>query len=158
MRSKNLHTFIRSSMKDLANTLSLFFLRRLFSGRASFTGTVCTCRYPSLLFPFLGRSQRYAVDLESKNPRFFNSECKSSKVVTVRRHSILRRSSVAELASTILTIAESNSGWSYSIHGLLCSFLLNDLNNDAASSFSLKSLLMRCFSFNRSSLCRFASL
>ena len=114
----------------------LAFLRRLFSGRVSFTGTVRTCRYPSLVFPHQGRSRRYIADLESENPRFFNSECKSSEVVTVHRHSILRRSSVAELASTILTIVESNSGWSYSIRGLSCSFPLNDLNNDAASLFS----------------------
>ena len=110
------------------------------------------------MFPLLGRSRRYVADLESENLRFFNSECKSSKVVTVRRHSILRRSSVAELASSILTIVESNSGWSYSIRGLPCSFLLNDLNNDAASLFSSQTLLMPSFSFNRRSLCRFASL
>ena len=80
------------------------------------------------------------------------------KIVTVRRHFILRRSSVAELASTILTIVESNSGWSYSIRGLPCSFLLNDLNNDAASLFSSQTLLMPSLSFNRRSLCRFDSL
>ena len=101
LRSKKLHTFIRPSVKDLANILSLFFLCRLFSGRVSFTGTVCTCRYPSLVFPILGRSRRYVADLKCENPRFFNSECKSARVVTVRRHSILHRSSAAELASTI---------------------------------------------------------
>ena len=99
------------------------------------------------MFPFLGRSQRYVAKLESKNPIFFDSKCKSSKVVTVRRHSILRRPSVAELACTILVIVESNSGWSYSIRGLPFSFLLNDLNNDAASLFSSQTLLMSCLSF-----------
>ena len=81
------------------------------------------------MFPLLGRSRRYVADLESENLRFFNSECKSPKVVTVRRHSILRRSSVAELASTILAIVESNSGWLYSVRGLSCFFLLNGLKN-----------------------------
>ena len=76
----------------------------------------------------------------------------------MRRHSILRRSSVAELFSNILTIVESNSGSSYSIRDLLCSFPLNDLNNDAAPLFSSQILFMPFFSFNRSSLCRFASL
>ena len=136
----------------------LAFLRRFFSGRVSFTGTVRTCRYPSLVFPHQGRSRRYIADLESENPRFFNSECKSSEVVTVHRHSILRRSSVAELASTILTIVDSNSGWSYSVLGLPCSFLLNNLNNGATSLFSSQTLLMPSFSFNRRSVCRFASL
>ena len=84
---KKLHKFVRSSIKDLANIQSLFFLRRLFSGRVSFTGTVCTCRYLLLVFPLQGRSWRYVADLESENPRFFDSECKSSKVVIVRRHS-----------------------------------------------------------------------
>ena len=142
----------------MEHSILVFFLHRFFSGRVSFTGTVCTCRYPSVVFPFLRRSQRYVADLESKNRRFFNSERKSSNIVTVRRHFILRRSSVAELASTILTIVESNSGWSYSIRGLPCSFLLNDLNNDAASLFSSQTLLMPSFSFNRRCLCRFASL
>ena len=150
--------FIRSSIKDLASILSLFFPRRLFSGPVSFTGTVCTCRYPSLVFSLRERSRIYAADLDSENPRFFNAECKSSKVVTVRRHSVLCRSSVAELTSTILTIVESNSGWSYSICGLPCSFLLNDLNNGAASLFYSQTLLMPSFSFNRRCLCRFASL
>ena len=108
--------------------------------------------------PLLGRSQRCVADLKSGNPTFFISECKSSKIVTVRRHSILRRSSVAELVSTILTIVESNTGWSYFIRGLPCSFLLNDLSNDAASLFSSQTLHMPSFSFKRRSVCRFASL
>ena len=30
------------------------------------------------MFPLLGRSRIYVADLERENPRFFNSECKSS--------------------------------------------------------------------------------
>ena len=93
-----------------------------FLAEINFTGAVVTCRFPSLVIPFLNRRQRYRDDLFKLQPSLFKASVSWSKVLTVRMISDPRLLWTVEPEIAFREIAEINSSLSAYFSSSYCNF------------------------------------